>query len=221
MMSFEDFFELAASRKSERDFSPRKVPEQMIQNILDTAETSPYASGRRKNWEILVIHDTETIEQMAVITRKKSAQIASGLKADFRGGFESYSRNFSAFEGAPLLLVPVFRPVSTLAAMVDDSGNESLEGTIIKQQMADYENENHLKSISCVSMMVLLGAHAQGLGACIMTGPCLAQKELAEVLELKFGKQVGAVIPVGFPLEKENAALSLGENQRSHNEGES
>jgi len=48
-------------------------------------------------------------------------------------------------------------------------------------------------------MLIQLAAQSLGLGACCMTGPLLAETELAQKLGMKPGFAVGAVIPVGNP----------------------
>jgi nitroreductase len=47
-------------------------------------------------------------------------------------------------------------------------------------------------------MLILLAAESLGLAACYMTGPLLAQTEIAHLLNVKRGRDVAAVIPVGF-----------------------
>jgi nitroreductase len=49
-------------------------------------------------------------------------------------------------------------------------------------------------------MLILLAAQSQGLGSCYMTGPLMAQPDLADVLQLPKDRQIGALIPVGKPM---------------------
>ena len=43
-----------------------------------------------------------------------------------------------------------------------------------------------------------LGDESLGLGACYMTGPLLAARELAKLAGLKPGREPGALIPLGY-----------------------
>ena len=76
--------------------------------------------------------------------------------------------------------------------------------SILREQATDdilsWEHDNLTKSLSCVAMMILLAAESLGLGACCMTGPLLAGKELNGILGLREFFLLGAIIPVGQKL---------------------
>jgi nitroreductase len=50
-------------------------------------------------------------------------------------------------------------------------------------------------------MLILLAAESLGLGACYMTGPLIAGEELAQITGLSAGQEIGAIIPIGYPLK--------------------
>ncbi len=69
--------------------------------------------------------------------------------------------------------------------------------------LRQWERDNFTKSISCVVMLVLLAAESLGLGACYMTGPLIAEKEIGKIINIKKGRNIGAIIPLGYPKSEE------------------
>jgi nitroreductase len=73
-------------------------------------------------------------------------------------------------------------------------------GANAQQDILQWERDNYTKSISCVAMMVLLAAESLGLGACYMTGPLIAQNQIMEIAKTKPGREIGALIPIGYKI---------------------
>jgi nitroreductase len=182
--------DLCGSRKSVRRFSNRRVSPEDIGRIRDIALTSPYASGK-KYWDVLFIDDADTIGQVASAVRAGVETMSSGIKEDFKDGFRTYAKSFTFFENAPLIAIPVFRAPAVVSFMLNDGGAD----------IAEWERDNHVKSISCVCMLILLAAESIGLGACYMTGPLIAASGIAETVNVRNGFEIGAVIPIGYPAE--------------------
>jgi nitroreductase len=178
---------ICVARHSTREFLDKPVPEELLGKILTVARTSPYASGS-KSWEILVIQEKPVIAAAARIVQSGVDRMHASIHPQFQQGFIVYARSFSAFGSAPALLVPVFRVIPTLSLMMSDPPEAVLR----------MENENLAKSISCVSMLVLLAAESLGLGSCYMTGPLIAEKELGRLFNINPGRRIGAVIPIGY-----------------------
>ncbi|MCL1811950.1 MAG: nitroreductase family protein [Treponema sp.] len=192
MNSYEALLSLCQKRHSTRAFSAQPVSEEQIEKIRTIALTSPYASGR-KNWELIVITEKETIARMADAVRDQTAIIASQIRAGFAGDFLAYAGNFTVFTQAPAVFIPAFKNTLSLSLMFDrnkDIGN--------KEEIAKWEHDNYIKSISCVSMLVLLAAESLGLAGCYMTGPLIAEKTLGDIINVKPNRSIGALIPVGF-----------------------
>lgn len=184
---FETFKTLCTRRKSVRNFRDTPVTAEQVAAIREIARTAPYASGK-KNWELLVVTDRTVIAELARIVRDRSRELGEEVRADFREMFLEYSRNFAAFESAPALFVPVFKVQRSLSLMLAGDTDD----------IVSWERENFVKSISCVTMLVLLAAEALGLAACCMTGPLLAEAEIARRIGIRRGFGIGALIPVGY-----------------------
>lgn len=179
---FESLKTICMNRRSTRVFSERTVQQEKIDKILDIASTSPYASNK-KSWEIVVVDQRERILQMADIVKTSVESMKERVREDLQPGFVQYAEHFSRFASAPLLMVPVFRIGRALSLMIDEPV---------------WERDNYVKSISCVCMLILLAAESLGLKSCYMTGPLIAEEPLGEFLNLKKGRQVGAIIPIGY-----------------------
>lgn len=168
-------------------FEDRTVPEDIIERIKKVAYTSPYASGK-KNWEITAVTDKGLLSKMKTVIERRTQEIQNKIRPDMREQFAAYAQNFTFFASAPAVFIPTFRVAPSLSLMISGPDED-----IIK-----WERENYVKSISCVAMLVLLAAESLGLGACFMTGPLIADKELCELLKTPVGKSIGALIPIGY-----------------------
>jgi nitroreductase len=188
--NYEMFYNLCESRRSCRSFNPDPIPEELIEKILKVAATSPFASGR-KNWRIEVIRDRQLINSLAVLVRSRAEAMAAEMDDEMAVLFKRYLLNFTQFEEAPVLLIPVFRISPIMQSILRDR---------ITPNLQSWERDNAVKSISCVSMLILMAAHSLNLGSCYMTGPLIASEELSAILNLAWGQEIGAIIPVGYHL---------------------
>jgi nitroreductase len=189
--NYEMFHNLCESRRSCRRFSTDPIPEETIEKILKTSATSPYASGR-KNWRIEVVRDKELINNLAILVRSRAEIMAAEMDDEMAFLFNRYMQNFTHFEEAPVLLIPVFRISPLMQSILRDR---------ITPNLQTWERDNAVKSISCVAMLILLAAQSLNLGACYMTGPLIAVDELSSILNLAPGQDIGAIIPIGYPLK--------------------
>jgi nitroreductase len=178
---------ICTARHSVREFLDRPVPGELIEKILAIAHTSPFAGGS-KSWEVLVVQGRDRITEAARVVRSRVEDLHSSITPAFQQGFLEYARYFSAFESAPVLLLPVFKVIPTLSLMLPEPPK-----SIIRM-----EGENFVKSISCVAMLILLAAQSLGLASCYMTGPLIAEEEIGRLVNIKPGRRMGAVIPLGY-----------------------
>ena len=188
--SYDYLEQIAEARKSCRRFSDEPVSDEDILRILKIASRSPFASGR-KNWKILVIQEKDKIEALARIIQEASGKLTSSMEEDAAALVRKYARNFTFFKEAPILMIPYCRNTSTMQAMLREQ---------LTEEIAVWERDNLTKSLSCVSMMILLAAESLGLGSCCMTGPLLAAEEIATFTGIPSGSILGAIIPVGHKL---------------------
>jgi nitroreductase len=178
---------ICTARHSTRRFLDKPVPQPLIEKILAIARTSPFAAGS-KSWEILVVQEQDRIAEAARFVRSRVEDLHSSITPAFQQEFLEYAKYFSAFESAPTLLLPVFKVIPTLTLMLPQPPE-----SIIRM-----ESENFVKSISCVAMLILLGAQSLGLASCYMTGSLVAEEEIGRLVKIKPGRRIGAIIPLGY-----------------------
>jgi nitroreductase len=183
--AYDNLLKLCGARHSCRSFAQKPVPREDVERVVKAASTAPFASGS-KSWEIVVVDSPAVIKEMAAAVRRRSEELAARMGEEDKNVFLTYSRFFTAFETAPVVLVPAFKDRRGIALMLPGEGLEA------------FERENSVKSISCACMLALLAAESLGLGACYMTGPLLAAGELAKLAGLKPGREPGALIPLGY-----------------------
>jgi nitroreductase len=185
------FKNLCESRKSCRKFKSDVIPPESIEDILTIAKKSPYAGGS-KNWGISVLNDKNLINSLSAAIAKEVITTSELMDREGAELFIKYSQNFHFFKEAPLILIPYFKVSSVMTPLLRGSVTESL---------LQWERDNSVKSISCVSMIILLAAESLGLGACYMTGPLIAGKKISEIAKIPPGREPGAIIPIGYPLQ--------------------
>jgi nitroreductase len=152
--------------------------------------------SNKKNWELMIIDNKTQIKEMAELVKAKAIWLSERIKEDYKEDFLNYTNSFYFFENAPLLILPIFRISHIFSGLLKTSEQE------IARDIELFERDNYIKSISCVAMLVLLAAQSLGLGACYMTGPLIANNELKRIINIKPGKDIGAIIPVGYDLLK-------------------
>lgn len=165
----------------------KNIPVTYIEQIKQIAYTSPYVSGR-KNWDIIVIKDRKLIKKIAEVVREHIIKIKNNIRKDFRTGFLEYAQKYTVFESAPVLFIPTFRITSTMSFMLNKADTNIYE----------WERDSYIKSISCVSMLIILAAESLGLGSCYMTGPLIAEEQISKLINVKSERKIGAIIPVGY-----------------------
>ncbi len=192
---FEILKKISLQRKSHRVFSDRKLDQSVFQNIEEIALSSPYASGK-KNWDIIFIDDKTKIVEIADAVSNTADAMTEYIREDFHQSYKKYSGNFIAFSNAPALAVLSYRTPASFSMMFDKTVPDE-----IAKSISEWERDNYVKSISCVAMLVLMAAESLGLGACYMTGALLAEKKIKEIIKIKPGRRIGALIPLGYKKE--------------------
>jgi len=188
---FHDLRILCENRRSCREYKQDPIPQDAVKKIISIASLSPYAGGR-KNWGIIELSDKGQIKALASAIEEEVMEVASSMENATAEMFKKYALSFNFFSEAPLLLIPYFRVTPVMKILLGDS---------VKESQLKWERDNSVKSISCVSMLILLAAESLGLGACYMTGPLIAEKRVSEIVQIPPGREAGAIIPIGYPLK--------------------
>jgi nitroreductase len=180
---------LLLERRSIRRFRPDPVPEALLEAVLEAARWAPTA-GNRQSYRLVVVTSPEVIAAMGAAVRAATDQIAAQVRDDLATRVGAYLGNFAHFTGAPVVIVPIYR-----------AGLDLLAAATAASEASDRPQLDALASVAAVTTYLLLAAHAVGLGACWMTGPCVAAAALRDILQVPAGWTIAALVPVGFPDE--------------------
>jgi nitroreductase len=192
-MKSDDLMELLRTRRSVRRFRPEPLPRETIERLLEAAILAPSASNKQP-WRFLVVESRDRIERMAAEVREATARIAAHIPEESQPSFLAYGDYFTRFELAPVVIVPIHRPLSILSNLVEGGGER---GAIVRM-----EEQSGLVGTSLALQNLLLMAHALGLGASAMTGPLVAEPALRGILEAPAGWGIVAFVAIGLPDEE-------------------
>lgn len=187
-------YDLMRKRRSIRRFKNRVPSREQLEQIIAAAITAPSASNKQP-WKFLLVSNRLMIDQAAALVEQEIERLTPLLSATLRRGFSEYAGNFTAFAGAPTLIIPIYRVFPLLSQLFAEARAEE-EATARK-----LEGDSALISVACAIQNMLLVIEEMGLGACCMTGPLLAANSLAGLFRVPAGWEIAAVIPLGYPDE--------------------
>jgi nitroreductase len=192
---------LIKSRRSIRRWRQTPVPDDLILKAIELATWAPNG-GNRQNWNFVVITARNLIIEMADIVQSRVDTIASWPEAHEHGAtLERWRKSSAFFRNAPVCIAVFMTKYESLADQilkVRVRNDSSVQGIIDGRQLTN----SGLQSVSSAVGYLLLALHAQGLGGIWMTGPLLAKKELEEVLRAPEGRNLVALVSVGYPDER-------------------
>ncbi len=160
MMNAQDFYQLAQSRRSIRQFQKKPVPKEILQRILDCAMQAP--SGKnRQNWRFFVVQGSKR-DQYLKYSQKSWNGIKDVLQKRLKPSLYDFTERFFYTLGdAPVIIF----------AYSQNSPEERYHTSIGSVYMA-VENLN-------------LAAVAEGLGCCTMGAPLEIKTEVDAFLGLE------------------------------------
>ncbi|MDF1666454.1 MAG: nitroreductase family protein, partial [Planctomycetota bacterium] len=183
------------SRRSVRSFASKPVPKELVTELLEAAVTAPSASNKQP-WRFLVLQSQSLKDQLAETIREASLRVEQSIDEDFKGVFANYGDYFTRFQGAPLVIVVLYRSLTLLSNMIGENLGED-----DRRAIEVMEERSGLVSASLAIQNLLLMAHEKGLGASGMTGPLIANSAIRDMLKVSQSWSIAAFIPLGFPAE--------------------
>jgi len=195
MMSHEALHGLMAARRSVRRFRSDVPDRAVIESVLASAVTAPSASNKQP-WRFLVVKNRDTIARLADAVRVGVDRVALAVEPEFEPSFRAYGDYFTRFEHAPLVIVPIYRPLTILSNLTGPR-----LGADDRARVQAMERDSGLIGTSLALQNLLLAAHAAGLGASGMTGPLVAADVIREILRVPASWHIVALVPVGYPDE--------------------
>lgn len=192
MKDADQLLKLIKSRRSVRSFSDGSVPDGDIEKMLEAARWAPSGSNLQ-NWQFIVIRSKEIKAKMVHAVISKVETVVEKIpSASAREKFLSYSDYYQFFSKAPVVVAVVKTPYDSLASRI-----------IERYKITDVRHVSYaaMQGVAAAIQNLLLMVHALGYGACWMTGPLIAKKEIEQLLDINDGDELSAIIPIGKPVQ--------------------
>lgn len=186
-LKFDTFSELLAGRRSIRQFRPDPVDPVLISRIIEGVRFSP-APTNRQCFRFIAVSDRLLLQSMSQDVSRRIDEIAGRLDENSAAAFRDYSKWFTFFDRAPVVLFGAYR--SFVSRLPTGENDRTLEGLA------------EIQAFGGAVHALLIGLHALGLGSCWMSGPLVAENPLERLLCIEKPWRLGAVIPVGWPVGK-------------------
>jgi len=174
-----DFFSVVRSQRAHRAFSDEPVPDELVEQVLETATYAPSAENTQP-WEFIVVRDAAGRERIGELNRRA-----------WEGGGREFSR--------PRLSPEVFEKVDAGAT----GGIADAPVLVVVCGDTSHCVETVLESSVWPAVQnLLLGAHALGLGSALTTITTVFGDELRSLLTLPDQLRPLAVVPLGWPAKE-------------------
>jgi nitroreductase len=184
--------ELMQSRRSIRKFLPKMPERALLDQLIEAAVSAPSASNKQP-WRFLVVTNPEIKARMASAIRSAVQRVATHIEPQFGSAFRAYGDYFTRFETAPVVIVPLYRPLTLLSNMVDADLSAK-----DRENIACMEQQSGIVSASLAMQNLLLMAHDLGLGGSGLTGPLIALDDLRAILSVPASWGIVALIAIGY-----------------------
>jgi nitroreductase len=187
-----------ASRRSTRAFTGEPIAREVLRRLVEAATWAPSATNRQP-WRFAVVTAPELREAIAAAVREKTeAMDAVAQRGHHSGELTAYWRFFwEPLQAAAALVVPYYRQqADLLAGLIEAGGGDPRQFVTAEPMQAE------LQAASAATMALLLQAHAEGLGACWMTGPLVAREEIGRLLGIGDPWRPAALVALGHPAEQ-------------------
>jgi nitroreductase len=192
-MTGPDMLEWLRSRRSVRTFSDQPIARDVLVRVLDAAAPS---STNRQPWRFAVVTSRTMRDKLVDAVARKTAEMKAIIaRSHHAEDFGNYGDFFhEPLAGAAAIVIPQYREYPDLIANLIESGGGDPRAFSTASAM-----QAELCSTSAAIMALLLQAHAEGLGACMMAGPMVARVEICALLGIAEPWRMVGAIALGHP----------------------
>lgn len=188
-------YALLGTRRSLRRFSPAAIERAVLERLLAAAVTAP-SSTNRQPWRFTVVTEPGRRREIAAAVRARAEEMkAIVARGHHAAEFGNYSDFFhEPLEGAAAIIIPQYREHDDLiASFIASGGGDPSRYTTSAAMQAE------LASTSGAVMLLLVAAHAEGLGGCWMAGPMIAREEIARLCGILPPWRMLGAVALGHP----------------------
>lgn len=186
-----DFYEVLEKRRTYRDFSDRKVSDEIIKRVISAAFKAP-TNDHLRQLEFIVVRDRENIAKVIAPLSKNMAAFKdlvfevddSGDKDKMAMFADALPKQQKMLMQSGLLILPFFRQKqSPLLQPVEQS------------------SLNHFASAWCALENMLLAATAEGLGTVFHIPVSDEAEKIKEIVGAPEGYEFTCLLTMGYPAE--------------------
>lgn len=196
-MTGQEMLDWLRSRRSVRAFTDRPIDRDVLVRVLEAATTAP-SSTNRQPWRFTVVRSAalrrRVVDAVVSRTAEIKAIVARGHHAEDFGRYADFFHEPLA--AAAVIVVPQYRLYPDLIANLIESGGGDPTRFATASAM-----QTELCATSSAIMTLLLQAHAEGLGACMMSGPMVARDEIQALLHIAEPWRMIGAIALGYPAD--------------------
>ena len=200
-MKFTDLEKLIKTRCSIRMWQNKEVSEKLILQAIELATWAPNAANQQ-NWHFYIIKNKEIIKALKDAVQDSADRMVLWPESkQFGDAVTAWQQKVGFFGSAPAVIAVTTSQYQSMADRLLAARGESDPQV---RQIRQWRNsaDSRLQSTAAAIAYLLLVLHQMGLGAVWMTGPIQAKGELEKILKVPAGKDLIALIPVGYPAEK-------------------
>lgn len=182
-------------RQSVRKFKKEPVSMKDLKTIITAAGQAPSAKNIQ-NWHYIVVTNKEKCHELAGIVEEKNSAIAIRLQDEgMKKRFTKFLRFGTFFKDAPAVVFAFAKDAYVPTGLEE---LKTTQGSI--DEIGQLQRTNPaMQSIGASIQNLLLAATGLGYGACWMTSPNYAAREIADALDFhKDGYALVATIPLGI-----------------------
>ncbi|MCY1082523.1 nitroreductase family protein [Archangium lansingense] len=189
------FFELARTRRSIRVYAERLVPRALTARLIDCATRAP-SNFNRQPWQFVVADEPSWCKAIYELLERGVARVGSSDKADELFHLLDHVRTWLyPLRSSPVIVLAFYKPSPERLDQMLSSANEAA---------GDVTHYNpNLITLGMAIQNLLLAAHAEGLSACMHSGPLpFLRGVVNRLLHLPPNLQLAGVISIGYPAEQ-------------------
>jgi nitroreductase len=189
------FLDFLRTRRSVRQFSDAPIDRGVLERVVEAAITAP-SSTNRQPWRFTVVTGARErraiVESVRARTEMMKVIIRKSHHAEEFGSYGDFF--FEPLETAAAIVVPQYREYpDQLAHFIASGGGDPSAFPTAASMQAE------LCGASAAVMLLLLQAHAEGLGACWMAGPMVARDDIHAIVGVRDPYKMVGAIALGHP----------------------
>ena len=177
------------SRRSVKEYSPKKVSNEVLFRILEASRWAPSAHNAQP-WRFIVIQDSALKQKLAkaMASRWHRDMSKNGVSKEQRESLIKAS--VERFENAPIIIIACL----TMENMDEypDHRRKRIEYVMAVQ------------SVAAAIENILLAAYGEGLGSCWFCAPLFCQDVVRKIMKIPQHVDPQALITLGYPANRPN-----------------